>query len=146
MRILKSNPVLTIFNSYLVDSPQPSTLSYLWNFGSLLGLCLISQIVSGILLAMHYQGSASFAFASVEHVFIYYIIICAFFPNLSLIIFYYSSRSALQTEGTIHPLPHDTKGARSKKNYSRQDAFFNNRFISDLKKKIPNIDNMHFYE
>ena len=68
MRILKSNPVLTIFNSYLVDSPQPSTISYLWNFGSLLGLCLISQIVSGILLAMHYQGSASFAFASVEHI------------------------------------------------------------------------------
>jgi hypothetical protein len=146
MRILKSNPVLTIFNSYLVDSPQPSTLSYLWNFGSLLGLCLISQIVSGILLAMHYQGSASFAFASVEHVFISYIFICAFFPNLSLIIFYYSSRSALQTEGIIHPLPHDTKGARSKKNYSRQDAFFNNRFIPDLKKKIPNIDNMNFYE
>ena len=68
MRILKSNPVLTIFNSYLVDSPQPSTISYLWNFGSLLGLCLISQIVSGILLAMHYQGSASFAFFSVEHI------------------------------------------------------------------------------
>lgn len=68
MRILKSNPVLTIFNSYLVDSPQPSTISYLWNFGSLLGLCLISQIVSGILLAMHYQGSASFAFSSVEHI------------------------------------------------------------------------------
>lgn len=68
MRILKSNPVLTIFNSYLVDNPEPSTISYLWNFGSLLGLCLVSQIVSGILLAMHYQGSASFAFASVEHI------------------------------------------------------------------------------
>ena len=68
MRILKSNPVLTIFNSYLVDNPEPSTISYLWNFGSLLGLCLVSQIVSGILLAMHYQGSASFAFALVEHI------------------------------------------------------------------------------
>lgn len=68
MRILKSSPVLTIFNSYLVDSPQPSTISYLWNFGSLLGLCLVSQIISGILLAMHYQGSASFAFLSVEHI------------------------------------------------------------------------------
>lgn len=68
MRILKKNPILTIFNSYLVDSPQPSTISYLWNFGSLLGLCLVSQIVSGILLAMHYQGSASFAFLSVEHI------------------------------------------------------------------------------
>ncbi len=68
MRILKKNPVLTIFNSYLVDSPQPSTISYLWNFGSLLGLCLVSQIVSGIFLAMHYQGSAAFAFQSVEHI------------------------------------------------------------------------------
>jgi len=55
-------------NSYLVDNPEPSTISYLWNFGSLLGLCLVSQIVSGILLAMHYQGSASFAFESVEHI------------------------------------------------------------------------------
>lgn len=68
MRILKTNPILILLNSYLVDSPQPSTISYLWNFGSLLGLCLVAQIVSGILLAMHYQGSASFAFASVEHI------------------------------------------------------------------------------
>ena len=68
MRILKTNPVLTIFNSYLVDSPQPSTLSYLWNFGSLLGLCLVVQIVTGILLAMHYQGSAEAAFHSLEHI------------------------------------------------------------------------------
>jgi ubiquinol-cytochrome c reductase cytochrome b subunit len=68
MRILKSNPVLTIFNSYLVDNPEPSTISYLWNFGSLLGLCLIAQIVSGILLAMHYAGTAELAFNSVEHI------------------------------------------------------------------------------
>lgn len=68
MRILKTNPVLTIFNSYLVDSPQPSTISYLWNFGSLLGLCLVAQIVTGILLAMHYQGSAESAFHSTEHI------------------------------------------------------------------------------
>jgi ubiquinol-cytochrome c reductase cytochrome b subunit len=68
MRILKTNPVLTILNSYLVDSPQPSTLSYLWNFGSLLGLCLVAQIVTGVLVSMHYQGSASDGFTSVEHV------------------------------------------------------------------------------
>jgi len=68
MRILKSNPVLTITNSYLVDSPQPSTISYLWNFGSLLGLCLVAQIVSGILLAMHYAGTAELAFSSTEHI------------------------------------------------------------------------------
>jgi len=68
MRILKSNPVLTLVNSYLVDNPEPSTISYLWNFGSLLGLCLVAQIVSGILLAMHYAGTASLAFDSVEHI------------------------------------------------------------------------------
>jgi len=116
MRILKSNPVLTIFNSYLVDNPEPSTISYLWNFGSLLGLCLVSQIVSGILLAMHYQGSASFAFASVEHMLKYLIIIYAFLSNLSLIKFYYY-----------------------RNNYSRQDGFSDNTLILDLNKKISNI-------
>jgi ubiquinol-cytochrome c reductase cytochrome b subunit len=68
MRILKTNPILTILNSYLVDSPQPSTLSYLWNFGSLLGLSLVAQIITGILLAMHYAGTAELAFNSVEHI------------------------------------------------------------------------------
>jgi ubiquinol-cytochrome c reductase cytochrome b subunit len=68
MRILKTNPVLTIINSYLIDSPQPSTISYLWNFGSLLGLCLVSQIVSGIILGMHYNGTANLAFTSAEHI------------------------------------------------------------------------------
>ena len=68
MRILKTNPILTILNSYLVDSPQPSTISYLWNFGSLLGLSLVAQIVTGILLAMHYAGTAELAFNSVEHI------------------------------------------------------------------------------
>ena len=52
MRILKSNVLLRLFNSYLVDSPQPATISYLWNFGSLLGLCLILQILTGVFLAM----------------------------------------------------------------------------------------------
>lgn len=68
MRILKSNPVLTILNSYLVDSPQPTTISYAWNFGSLLGLSLIAQIITGIFLSMHYQGSAESAFNSLEHI------------------------------------------------------------------------------
>lgn len=68
MRILKTNPVLTIFNSYLVDSPQPSSISYLYNFGSLLGLSLVVQIVTGILLAMHYAGTAELAFNMVEHI------------------------------------------------------------------------------
>ena len=68
MRILKSHPLLRIGNSYLIDSPQPSNLSYLWNFGSLLGLCLIIQIVTGVTLAMHYTPSVLEAFNSVEHI------------------------------------------------------------------------------
>jgi ubiquinol-cytochrome c reductase cytochrome b subunit len=68
MRILKTNPVLTIFNSYLVDSPQPSSISYLYNFGSLLGLSLVVQIITGIFLAMHFAGTAELAFSSAEHI------------------------------------------------------------------------------
>jgi quinol-cytochrome oxidoreductase complex cytochrome b subunit len=56
MRILKSHPILSLLNSYLVDSPQPANISYLWNLGSLLGLCLVIQILTGIFLAMNYKA------------------------------------------------------------------------------------------
>lgn len=68
MRILKSHPLLRLVNSYVIDSPQPSNLSYLWNFGSLLGLCLIIQIITGVTLSMHYNPSVLEAFNSVEHI------------------------------------------------------------------------------
>lgn len=68
MRLLKTNPLLRLVNSYLVDSPQPANLSYMWNFGSLLGLCLILQILSGVFLAMHYVPNVDLAFNSVEHI------------------------------------------------------------------------------
>jgi ubiquinol-cytochrome c reductase cytochrome b subunit len=68
MRIFKSNPLASIANGYLVDSPQPSNISYLWNFGSLLGVCLVIQIVTGVTLAMHYNPSVVEAFNSVEHI------------------------------------------------------------------------------
>lgn len=68
MRIFKSHPLLKLVNSYLVDSPQPSNISYLWNFGSLLALCLVIQIVTGVTLAMHYTPSIYEAFNSVEHI------------------------------------------------------------------------------
>ena len=68
MRILKSHPILGLLNSYMVDSPQPANLSYMWNFGSLLGLCLGIQILTGIFLAMHYSPNVDLAFASVEHI------------------------------------------------------------------------------
>ena len=68
MRILKSHPLLKMVNSYVIDSPQPSNISYLWNFGSLLAFCLIIQIVTGVTLAMHYNPSVLEAFNSVEHI------------------------------------------------------------------------------
>ena len=68
MRIFKSHPLLVLVNGYVIDSPQPSNLSYLWNFGSLLAFCLIIQIVTGVTLAMHYNPSVLEAFNSVEHI------------------------------------------------------------------------------
>ena len=68
MRIWKSHAFLNLVNGYLVDSPQPSNLSYLWNFGSLLGFSLVIQIITGVTLAMHYNPNVLEAFNSVEHI------------------------------------------------------------------------------
>jgi ubiquinol-cytochrome c reductase cytochrome b subunit len=68
VRIFKSDPLLKLVNSYVVDSPQPSNLSYYWNFGSLLAFSLIIQIITGVTLAMHYNPSTLEAFNSVEHI------------------------------------------------------------------------------
>lgn len=68
MRILKSHPLLKMVNSYVIDSPQPSNISYFWNFGSLLALCLGIQIITGVTLGMHYNPSVLEAFDSVEHI------------------------------------------------------------------------------
>nr|YP_004123299.1 cytochrome b [Oscarella lobularis]YP_004123641.1 cytochrome b [Oscarella tuberculata]ADO51386.1 apocytochrome b [Oscarella tuberculata]ADO51500.1 apocytochrome b [Oscarella lobularis] len=64
----KENPVLSIVNETFIDVPSPSNISYLWNFGSTLGICLIIQIVTGIFLAMHYCPETDLAFASVAHI------------------------------------------------------------------------------
>jgi ubiquinol-cytochrome c reductase cytochrome b subunit len=68
MRILKSHPLLRLANSYIIDNPQPSNISYLWNFGSLLAVCLVVQIITGVTLAMHYNPSVLEAFNSIEHI------------------------------------------------------------------------------
>jgi len=68
MRILKSHPLLKMVNSYVVDSPTPSNISYLWNFGSLLAFCLVIQIITGVTLGMHYTPNVLEAFDSVEHI------------------------------------------------------------------------------
>ena len=68
MRLLKRNTLLGLVNSYVVDSPQPANLSYAWNGGSLLATCLGIQIVTGVILAMHYTPNVDLAFVSVEHI------------------------------------------------------------------------------
>ena len=68
MRILKTHVLLRLVNSYIVDSPQPANISYLWNFGSLLATCLVIQILTGAFLAMHYTPNVDLAFNSVEHI------------------------------------------------------------------------------
>nr|YP_010833620.1 cytochrome b [Macropodus hongkongensis]WFG81246.1 cytochrome b [Macropodus hongkongensis] len=64
----KTHPLLKIANDALVDLPTPASISAWWNFGSLLGLCLIIQIVTGLFLAMHYTSDISLAFSSVAHI------------------------------------------------------------------------------
>jgi len=66
--IRKSHPLFKIANNALVDLPAPSNISAWWNFGSLLGLCLGVQIVTGLFLAMHYTANIDLAFSSVAHI------------------------------------------------------------------------------
>nr|YP_010925346.1 cytochrome b [Leptychaster arcticus]WKD83332.1 cytochrome b [Leptychaster arcticus] len=64
----KTHPLFKVINSSLIDLPSPSNLSIWWNFGSLLGLCLIIQIITGLFLAMHYTSDISLAFSSISHI------------------------------------------------------------------------------
>nr|WMD31124.1 cytochrome b [Cyanolyca nanus] len=67
LNLRKNHPLLKIVNDSLIDLPTPSNISAWWNFGSLLGICLITQIITGLLLAMHYTADTSLAFNSVAH-------------------------------------------------------------------------------
>ena len=60
-------PLLSL-GAHLTDYPTPKNLNYWWTFGGILTFCLITQIVTGIVLAMHYVAHADLAFASVEHI------------------------------------------------------------------------------
>nr|ACC59316.1 cytochrome b [Neosalanx taihuensis] len=63
----KTHPLLKMTNHALVDLPAPSNLSVWWNFGSLLGICLVLQILTGLFMAMHYAPETANAFSSVAH-------------------------------------------------------------------------------
>nr|ANA07494.1 cytochrome b [Murina huttoni rubella] len=66
--IRKSHPLAKIINNSFIDLPAPSNISSWWNFGSLLGICLTLQIMTGLFLAMHYTSDTMTAFNSVTHI------------------------------------------------------------------------------
>ena len=67
LSILKQ-PLLSVLNAHIIEYPTPVNINYLWGFGSLAGLCLMIQIITGIFLAMHYTPHVDLAFLSVEHI------------------------------------------------------------------------------
>nr|YP_009658988.1 cytochrome b [Altica cirsicola]QCC71316.1 cytochrome b [Altica cirsicola]QCC71381.1 cytochrome b [Altica viridicyanea]QCP68716.1 cytochrome b [Altica cirsicola] len=68
MPIRKTSPLIKIINNSIITFPAPSNISTMWNFGSLLGLCLMIQIMTGLFLAMHYCPDVSLAFNSIIHI------------------------------------------------------------------------------
>jgi len=68
MRLFKTNPVLSVVEKMLGTYMCPTIISYWWSFGSLAAICLGVQLVTGIILAMHYTPHIDYAFLSVEHI------------------------------------------------------------------------------
>lgn len=66
--IRKTHPLFKIVNNSLIDLPTPSNITTIWNFGSLLGICLGIQLVTGIFLAIHYSTDTNLAFDRVTHI------------------------------------------------------------------------------
>ena len=62
------DPLLSFTDSHIISYPTPINLNYMWSFGSLAGLALVIQIITGIFLAMHYTPQIDLAFDSVEHI------------------------------------------------------------------------------
>nr|QVT10938.1 cytochrome b [Ampelophaga rubiginosa] len=66
--IRKTHPIFKIINGSLIDLPTPSNISMWWNFGSLLALCLMIQILTGLFLTMYYTANIEMAFYSVNYI------------------------------------------------------------------------------
>nr|AHA52451.1 cytochrome b [Histeromerus sp. QL-2013] len=65
---LKKNSILKIIDDSLIKLPSPVNISLWWNFGSLLGVCFLIQIVTGLLLSMHYTSNINYSFYSIIHI------------------------------------------------------------------------------
>nr|WRK83550.1 cytochrome b [Glyphodes pyloalis] len=66
--IRKTHPIFKIINKSLIDLPTPSNISSLWNFGSLLAMCLMIQIITGLFLTMYYTANIELAFYSINYI------------------------------------------------------------------------------
>nr|WOW99163.1 cytochrome b [Tropiduchidae sp. 2 WQW-2023a] len=66
--MFKPKRKLTMLNNFIIDLPSPSNISSWWNFGSMLGMCLMIQTISGIFLSMHYSANVMNAFESIIHI------------------------------------------------------------------------------
>ena len=61
-------PIMGLIHASFVAFPTPRNLNYWWTFGGILSFMLSAQIVTGVVLAMHYTPNSTLAFASVEHI------------------------------------------------------------------------------
>jgi len=68
IRLIKKHQIINLIQPMLIEYFSPINLNYFWNFGSLAGICLVFQLITGIALAMHYTPHIDLAFHSVEHI------------------------------------------------------------------------------
>lgn len=66
--VRKTHPIIKIINGSLIDLPTPTNISSWWNFGSLLALCLITQILTGLFLTIYYNANIELAFYRVNYI------------------------------------------------------------------------------
>nr|YP_010554722.1 cytochrome b [Parapsyche elsis]UYO79355.1 cytochrome b [Parapsyche elsis] len=69
MSTLNKSPIFNMINHSIKSLPTPSNISFMWNFGSLLGICLMTQIITGFLLSIHYTPNIDLAFYSTNHIY-----------------------------------------------------------------------------
>nr|QUB07031.1 cytochrome b [Glyphocassis sp. N62] len=67
-KMMNKNKLTLMMNKSLIMLPTPSNISSMWNFGSLLGMCLMIQIITGLFLTMHYCPNIELAFNSISHI------------------------------------------------------------------------------
>lgn len=67
-KLINKSLITKIINKSIINLPTPSNISRIWNFGSLLGLCLLTQIITGLFLTIHYCPNIELAFNRISHI------------------------------------------------------------------------------